>query len=175
MVMDDHDLFLDVIIFSVQVFVFMSYLGFIIFRYQKLINGSVQIFLLTYFILIILRAIMSILLFILKDEENNRDYMQTLMIGKCVDLTIVQLGDILFYFVLFKMKRIEIQFNPRFATAEDVINSLLRFVYLFRVTFLFIIAGFIFKTALMFGYFILEGKYRGNMDESTFFEETRTL
>ena len=62
----------------------------------------------------------------------------------------VQVSDFLFYFVLFKMKKIEISLNPKFQSADDVINELLRFFAFVRFSVFVIVVGILFKVSVSF-------------------------
>ena len=79
----------------------------------------------------------------------------------------VQVSDFLFYFVLFKMKKIEISLNPKFNTADEIITQLLRFYTFVRFSVFFIIIGIIFKIASSF-YFLFNSVHTGlNEDDSS--------
>lgn len=82
----------------------------------------------------------------------------------------VSISDFLFYFVLFKMKKIEITLNPKFVSADDVINELLNFFSFVRFSVFIIILGIIFKIASSF-YFL----FNHGSDNPTAIESLRIM
>ena len=85
-------------------------------------------------------------------EQRNKFY----EFGFNMEQALLQVSDFLFYFVLFKMKKIEISLNPSLETSDEVINKLLKFIWFVRCSVYFCIFGLIFKITCTFYFFLKE-------------------
>jgi hypothetical protein len=155
-----------------QLLVFLTYYCFVVYHYNSLINGSVKLFLIVYLIFMFLRPIGSLVILLIKMnvfgqiEAHWSDLVTAVRIQ--VDQYIIDLCNLLFYFVLFKMKKIEIQFNPKYNSTDEVIYHLVRFINFARLTIPFILLGFAFKiTVSLYIYISFGDENFGDFDDWT--------
>jgi len=102
----------DAVLYTALLAIFSFYFGYVYYVYKDLINGSIKVFLWLYLVIMAARPLQSALILILQSrsygfDESREDIMMH-EVSFQVDQITVQLSELLFYFVLFKMKKIEI-------------------------------------------------------------------
>lgn len=102
----------DAVLYTALLAIFSFYFGYVYYVYKDLINGSIKVFLWLYLVIMAARPLQSALILILRSRsygfEKSREDIMMHEVSFQVDQITVQLSELLFYFVLFKMKKIEI-------------------------------------------------------------------
>lgn len=134
-------------------------------KLKKHVKGQVRLSLFLFlFIFLLKEAIAIAFKYIPLDEWVNNNNMHLNQIDKIIIINLSEymnsgLSSGVFLFILFKMKRIEIQLNPNYRTAQEIIYRLRNFICLQRILILIYAVAFAIGTITLIYVFCTDNDY----------------